>query len=212
MHPLLFSRSVTVSIIFSLFITKFNREHKEKLFRIPRTGDDIRGINDVIQQYAQSNYYLVLITYISIFINFVSCGIPGTAVLCILAGPVFGSYKGFALVHCCAVTGACMNYFLAMTLGSELMEAKFPGKLAWMKSKIDQNKNELFNYLLCMRLAPVVPNVFLNMASGCLGIPFKAYFLSSLIGQLPFTFLYIKTGSMLDQITSGGVLDRYVST
>jgi len=152
----------------------------------------------VIQQYAKTNFWLVLITYISIYINFVACGIPGTGVLCILAGPVFGSVFGFALVHTCSIAGACISYFLSMTLGSGLLEAKFPGKLAWLQRKIEENKDDLFYYYLFLRLAPVVPNVFLNMASGCVGVPFKTYFFSSMIGQLPFTFLYIKTGNMLD--------------
>ena len=98
-----------------------------------------------------------------------------------------------------------------MTLGSGWMEVKFPGKLAWLQGKIEENKDNMFYYFLFLRFAPVVPNVFLNMASGCIGVPFDTFFFSSLIGQLPFTFLYIKTGNMLDQISSGGVLDFYVS-
>ena len=190
----------------------FSRENKEKLLRIPKTGDDIRAINDVIQQYSQTNFVLVLVTYISIFINFVACGIPGTGVLCILAGPVFGTYKGFMLVHSCAVAGASLNYFLSMKLGSGFMESKFPGKLAWFQQKIEENKKDLFFYVLSLRLAPVVPNVIMNMASGCVGLPFKIFLLSSAIGQIPFTLLYIKTGNMLDKITSGGVLDFNVSS
>lgn len=173
-------------------------EHKAKLFRFPSTGDDIRAINDVIQLYAKTHFWLVLVTYISIYINFVSCGIPGTSVLCILSGPVFGTVFGLILVHTCSITGACLSYFLSMTLGSSMLEAKFPGKLAWFQQKIEENKDDLFYYYLFLRLAPVVPNVFLNMASGCIRVPFKTYFFSSVIGQLPFTYLYIKAGIMLD--------------
>ena len=115
------------------------------------------------------------------------------------------------LVHSCAVAGASMNYFLSMKLGSGLMESKFPGKLAWFQQKIEENKKDLFFYILSLRLAPVVPNVIMNMASGCVGVPFRIFLLASIIGQIPFTFLYIKTGNMLDKITSGGVLDFYVS-
>ena len=220
MHFILLARALSVSrqitphsiSLVNFILRVFPRENKEKLLRVPKTGDDIRAINDVIQQYAQTNFVLVLVTYISIFINFVACGIPGTGVLCILAGPVFGTYKGFLLVHSCAVAGASLNYFLSMKLGSGFMESKFPGKLAWFQQKIEENKKDLFFYVLSLRLAPVVPNVIMNMASGCVGLPFKIFLLSSAIGQIPFTLLYIKTGNMLDKITSGGVLDFNVSS
>ena len=64
---------------------------------------------------------------------------------------------------------------------------------------------------LFLRLAPVAPNVFLNAAAGIVGVPFNTFFLASLIGQIPFSFLYIKTGMMLDQVTSIGGFDTQVS-
>lgn len=59
-----------------------------------------------------------------------------------------------------------------------------------------------------LRLAPVAPNLFLNMAAGIVGVPYTIFILASLIGQLPFTFMYVKAGMMLDQMTTvGGGLD-----
>jgi uncharacterized membrane protein YdjX (TVP38/TMEM64 family) len=45
------------------------------------------------------------------------------------------------------------------------------------------------------------------MAAGLVGVPFGIFLLASLIGQLPFTFMYIKTGLMLDKVTTVGGLD-----
>ena len=139
--------------------------------------------------------------------SFVSCSIPGTGVLAVLAGPVFGVYTGFLIVHFCSITGASISYFVSLKLGAGLISAKFPDKFAWFQAKIDENRTNLFYYFLFLRLTPVVPNLLLNTAAGLVGVPFAVFFTASLFGQLPFTFMYIKTGMMLDQLTTVGGLD-----
>lgn len=65
----------------------------------------------------------------------------------------------------------------------------------------------MFFYMLFLRLAPVAPNVFLTMAAGLVGVPFGPFFFASFLGQIPFSILYIRTGLMLDEITSTGAVD-----
>ena len=62
-----------------------------------------------------------------------------------------------------------------------------------------------------LRLTPVVPNWFLNASSGSVGVPFKVFFFASLVGLLPYTTILIKTGLMLDSVTTVG-FDMSVST
>lgn len=69
----------------------------------------------------------------------------------------------------------------------------------------------MFFYMLFLRLAPVAPNVFLTMAAGLVGVPFGPFFFASFLGQIPFSILYIRTGLMLDEITSTGAVDFQVS-
>ena len=123
---------------------------------------------------------------------------PGSGVLAILSGPVFGPYSGFCLVHACSIVGASISYYVSRQLGADAIKAQFPEKLAWLQNKVDENRHNLFYMFLFLRLAPVAPNVFLNAAAGIVGVPFRTFFLASLVGQIPFTFLYIKTGMMLD--------------
>ena len=155
-------------------------------------------MHEVIDIYIKNDFWLVLLAFCSIYINFVSFAIPGTSVLAILSGPVFGLYLGFFLVHMCSITGACVSYFMSMRFGAGVLQSKFPEKFAWFKAKIDENRHNIFYYFLFLRFAPVAPNLFINMASGIVGVPFHIFLLGSLIGQIPFTFLYLKAGMMLD--------------
>ena len=44
-------------------------EHKEKLFRWPKNGDDVRGIYEVIQNYTENDLFIVTLAYISIYVK-----------------------------------------------------------------------------------------------------------------------------------------------
>ena len=115
-----FPNYVSVSLIYVFFLISvvdtvvFCSEHKEKLFRFPKTGDEVRGMHEVIEHYKAENFGIVLLAYCSIFINFVSCCVPGTGCLSILAAPIFGPYFGFLIMHSCAIIGAVNCYFISM--------------------------------------------------------------------------------------------------
>ena len=123
---------------------------------------------------------------------------PGTGVLAILAGPIFGPYKGFLIVHTCSITGACICYMISMKLGSDAIQNRFPEKYAMFKQKIEENRQNLFWYYLFLRLTLIFPNLLINTVSGLVGVPLAIFASASVLGQLPFTFMYIKTGMMLD--------------
>ena len=107
---------------------------------------------------------------------------PGTGVLAILAGPLFGPYKGFAIVHFCSISGACICYLISKHLGSDAIQNRFPEKYALFKQKIDENRKNLFWYFLFLRLTPLFPNLLINTVSGLVGIPISIYAFASLIG------------------------------
>jgi len=79
-----------------------------------------------------------------------------------------------------------------------------PQKLAWLQRKIDENRHNLLYYFLFLRLTPVVPNWFLNASSSVVGVPFNIFFVASLFGLLPYTIILIKTGLMLDEVSTIG--------
>lgn len=45
------------------------REHKDKLFRFPKNGDDVRDMHDVIDSYTKNSYWLVAFAFVSIYIK-----------------------------------------------------------------------------------------------------------------------------------------------
>ena len=91
-----------------------------------------------------------------------------------------------------------------------MVQARMPNKLAWLQRKIDENRHNLLYYFLFLRLTPIVPNWFLNASSAVVGVPFDIFSVATLFGLLPYTIILIKTGLMLDSVSTIG-FDFYVS-
>ena len=114
--------------------------------------------------------------------------------------------------HFCSVAGAVICFFISKKVGAGVVERRMPQKLAWLQRKIDENRHNMLYYFLFLRLTPIVPNWFLNASAAVVGVPFWVFFFASLVGLLPYTFILIKTGLMLEDVKTIGGLDLYVSS
>lgn len=56
-------------------------------------------------------------------------------------------------------------------------------QLAVLEKKVDDNQEDLIYFLLFLRLFPVTPNWFLNMASPIVGVPIHLFFFSVFVGR-----------------------------
>lgn len=71
-----------------------------------------------------------------------------------------------------------------------------------MEETIKSNQGELLYYLIFLRLVPMTPNWFLNLASPVLNIPISKFMLSIFIGLMPYHFICVRAGSILSHIES----------
>lgn len=51
--------------------------------------------------------------------------------------------------------------------------------------------------MLFLRLTPLIPNWFVNLASPLVGIPYPYFLGASFIGLMPMNFILIQTGQTL---------------
>jgi uncharacterized membrane protein YdjX (TVP38/TMEM64 family) len=52
----------------------------------------------------------------------------------------------------------------------------------FFKKAIDENHDNLFFFMLFLRISPLLPNWLINLASPVVGVPFKQFFFATLIG------------------------------
>ena len=56
-------------------------------------------------------------------------------------------------------------------MGKPIVEAIWPDRLAQYGKEVQRRKAELLNYIVFLRVTPILPNVFINVASPIVGVP-----------------------------------------
>lgn len=63
-------------------------------------------------------------------------------------------------------------------------------ELLWFQ--IAKRRDKLLNYMLFLRVTPTLPNLFINLASPIVDIPFHTFFLATVIGLIPAAYITVR--------------------
>ncbi|XP_072274745.1 transmembrane protein 41A [Pyxicephalus adspersus] len=177
-------------------------QEAERSLVFPSDLDELRELADFLQDYKREHLSYVTVLFCSAYLYKQTFAIPGSSLLNLLGGALFGPWLGLFL--CCTLTslGATFCFLLSRAFGKQIVIMYFPEKVSMLQRKIEENRSSLFFFLLFLRLFPMTPNWFLNLSSPILNIPVGQFFFSVLIGLLPYNFICVQTGSILSKIKS----------
>lgn len=175
--------------------------------RLPRTISDLRLLKDNLASYAADYPVQFILGYCSTYIFMQTFMIPGTIFMSLLAGALFGVVRGIFLVVFNATAGASSCFFLSKLIGRPLVSWLWPDKLRFFQAEIVKRRDKLLNYMLFLRITPTLPNLFINLASPIVDIPFHVFFLATLIGLIPASYITVRAGLALGDLRS--VKDLY---
>ena len=74
-------------------------------------------------------------------------------------------------------------FLMSKIVGQPLVNRFAPQKAAEWKAKVDENKDDLFNYILFLRITPFLPNWFINLTGPLVGVPLSPFFWGSVVGK-----------------------------
>lgn len=97
--------------------------------------------SDNLESYTSDYTAQVLVGYCVVYIFMQTFMIPGTVFMSLLAGALFGVFKGVALVVFTATAGASSCYFLSKMIGRPLLSSLWPDKLKFFQNQV------YFNFL-----------------------------------------------------------------
>ncbi|KAK6146450.1 hypothetical protein DH2020_020319 [Rehmannia glutinosa] len=137
--------------------------------------------------------------------------IPGTVFMSLLAGALFGIFKGVALVVFTATAGASSCFFLSKIIGRPLVFSLWPDKLTFFQAQVAKRRERLLNYMLFLRVTPTLPNTFINVASPIVDVPYHIFFLATFIGIIPAAYVTVRAGIALGELQSVGDLYDFQS-
>ncbi|KAE9611397.1 hypothetical protein Lal_00011677 [Lupinus albus] len=175
--------------------------------KLPRTLSDLRLLKGHLSTYAKNHPAQFILGYCSTYIFMQTFMIPGTIFMSLLAGALFGVVRGIMLVVFNATAGASSCFFLSKLIGRPLVSWLWPEKLRFFQAEIAKRRDKLFNYMLFLRVTPTLPNLFINLASPIVDVPFHTFFLGTLVGLIPAAYITVRAGLALGDLKS--VRDLY---
>ncbi|KAM6258112.1 transmembrane protein 41A isoform 1-T1 [Porphyrio hochstetteri] len=170
--------------------------------RFPSDLEELRELAEALRDYERQHRGAALALFCAAYLYKQSFAIPGSSLLNVLAGALFGPWTGLVLCSALTSVGATLCYLLSGTFGKHFIISYFPDRVALLQRKVEENRSCLFFFLLFLRLFPMTPNWFLNLSAPILNIPVSQFFFSVLIGLTPYNFICVQTGAILSQITS----------
>ncbi len=142
--------------------------------------------------------------YLVIYVLVAALSLPGAAVLTLAGGAIFGVGLGTLLVSFASSIGALLAFQVARTLLRETVRRRFARQLAPIEAGVARDG---VLYLLSLRLAPVFPFFLVNLLMALTPMRAASFYLTSQIGMLPGTFVYVNAGTQLAQLRGiGGIL------
>ena len=139
---------------------------------------------------------------LSYFIFFVFCtalSIPGAAILTLVSGFIFDFFLGCLIVSMGSTIGATGSFLMSRFLLKDFVQKKFHSRLQTINKGF---KKEGAFYLFSLRLIPIFPFFAVNWLMGVTPISVRSFFVASLLGMLPGTFVYVNAGSHISDMKS----------
>jgi uncharacterized membrane protein YdjX (TVP38/TMEM64 family) len=140
------------------------------------------------------------LSFILAYAGLVSLSVPGAALLTIAGGFLFGPWLGTAYAVLGATSGATVVFLAARAGLGGLVARAGP----WVRRLENGFRRNGLNYLLVLRLIPVVPFWLVNLVAGAVGLPLSVYVLGTFIGMIPVTFIYASLGNSLGTLVEDG--------
>ena len=165
---------------------------------------DVDSFSKYINSYGSLGWLIFVIIYVlGIVVVFPA------SILTLIAGFVFNSLVGFILVIIGASIGALLSFFISRYLFYDYFQNKFANTrfLKWTKT---ENQKNLTRTIFFMRLLPIFSFNAINYGSGITKITAKRYFLATLLGIMPGTFVYVYLGSNFKNVLSLNFLGAVV--
>jgi uncharacterized membrane protein YdjX (TVP38/TMEM64 family) len=147
----------------------------------------------------ESHQAVMISGFIAAYIVQTALSLPGAAVLSLAAGAVFGAVMGTLYVNIGATIGASLAFLVARYLFRDVIQNKFGTQLGKINTELETRG---FNYLLFLRLVPVFPFFLINLGAGLTGMRLRTFFLGTMVGIIPGSFVYCNAGASLAAINS----------
>lgn len=163
------------------------------------TLDNAKAQQEVLNAYIDERFVFAVTLYFVAYIAITAFSIPGAAVVTLLAAALFGFWTSLVLVSFASTIGATLAFLSSRYLLRDWVQTKFATKLSAINQGVQKDGS---SYLLSLRLIPVFPFFLINLLMGLTPMSVGRFYITSQIGMLPGTAVYLNAGTQLATIES----------
>jgi uncharacterized membrane protein YdjX (TVP38/TMEM64 family) len=163
------------------------------------TLDALKTHREGLQQWVSEQGAAAYLVFALVYVVAVALSVPGGAILTIAAGFLFGPYLATIIVVIGATIGATILFLAARYALAGFLRQKAGNAMQRMEAGFNENP---MSYMLILRLVPLFPFWLVNLVPAFLGVSIRTYFIGTLIGIIPGTFVFALVGD-----GAGAVLD-----
>lgn len=165
------------------------------------TFDSLATQQQWLQAHVAAHPILAPLLYVLAYVAVVALSVPGSAILTITGGLLFGTTLGAASAVLGATLGAIAIFLAARYAIGPWLAAKAGPFLEKLRTGLQKDG---FSYLLAIRLVPIVPFWLANLAPALAGMRLAPFAAATLLGIIPATIVFASIGAGLGSVLAQG--------
>ncbi|GAA5965862.1 hypothetical protein JCM8115_003030 [Rhodotorula mucilaginosa] len=200
---ILLASVVGLYVTLKIALPPIDPQDRDKV-HLPKSFDDLKELNEVLQVYSDRNYYRVMGCWVAVYLFLQAFSVPGSMYLSILGGALWGVLIALPLVCFSVASGALLCYYLSAVLGPAVLSRSevWQHRIDRWADRIKEHDQNLLSYLIVLRIAPLPPHWMVNIAAYHVGISAWKFWLSTFLGIAGVSYIHTQIGTTLDQMTS----------
>lgn len=146
----------------------------------------------------------MLAGYMLAYVFMAALSLPGSVVMGLAGGAIFGFWIGTVAVSFASTLGATLAFLVSRYLFRDALRRYFGARLQPFDDGV---RREGAWYLFGLRLIPVFPFFLVNLAMGLTAMPARTFYWVSQLGMLGGTMVFVNAGRELAKLDSlAGIL------
>ena len=150
-----------------------------------------------IQNYISHHYIFSISIFMVLYGFLILCNFPMASLLSMTSGFLFGTWVGGLIAIVGGTVGAFGIFIIAKYFFLDFIKKNILNKYPYIENYFKRNDLEL---MFLIRIIPAVPFFAQNLILAGLGADNKKFFLTTLIGLAPWSFIFGSVGQGLEEI------------
>jgi uncharacterized membrane protein YdjX (TVP38/TMEM64 family) len=159
----------------------------------------VQGRLSELRRFVSEHFLLSSLAFFLVYVVFTAVSIPGSIVLSMLGGAIFGLGWGLTLNSFGSTAGGALAMLASRYLLADQVRARYGPLLQRVDRELTRQGGF---YLLSLRLNPVFPYFLVNILFGLTRVSTLRFWVISQLGMLPAAVIYTNAGAQLGELQS----------